>query len=276
MPFRLLLGIDDSAYAAAATRVALDLGERVTGCELTVLHVVNVVASSGKFFKDLAGRLGFEPAVVPAEIEAQYSEAGRALLAEVEREARSRACEVRTVLEHGAVQDRLVHHAEHTDLLVMGLRGQSEERFPGQGGNNVYNVLAAVRVPVMLVPEGTERIERIAIGYDGSPGACHAVAAVRRLTDKIPFEVHAVYVQMNGEDPSVLDEVAEQLPGVEVQTHVVQAPTVREGVVQVAERVSANLLAVGFGGTHRLRDFLVGSSIEYLMQDRTLMLLVAH
>jgi len=273
----MLLGVDGSACCKAATRIALDLLARVDGAELTALTVVNVVTSSGSFLKDLAGRLGFEPAVVPPEVEQRFVEQAEELLAGIQARAEAQGLHVKTVLEHGAVLDRILHAARQADLLVIGNRGETEERFPGQGGAHVYDVVASAPCPVLIAPEGAEPVRHVVIGYDGSVAASHALGALRRLTDKIPLEVHAVLVDRDGHgDPHVLDVVAEQLPGAVVRTHVVQASMVREGVLKLAAQEHANLLAVGFEGKSRLRDFLFGSTAEYLLTDHSLMLLVAH
>jgi len=276
MALRILLGVDDSPYARAATKVALDLASRVPDSELTAIHVVNVVAPTGSFLKDLPGRLGFEPAVVAPEIHDRHTAEGEALLGEVKLAAEALGVTVKTVLETGAVLESLTRRAHQADLLVIGHLGHTETRQPGQGGGNVYNVVASAPCPVLLVPKDGQPLREVVIGYDGSPGAVHAVGALRRLTDVTPIEVHAVLVDNDRIDPSVLDQVADQLPGTHVQHHVVKATVVRDGLVAVAESTGANVVALGFGGNSRLRDFLFGSTCEYLLTEHSLALLVAH
>jgi len=277
MPLIMLLGVDDSDYSRAARVVALDMLARFPGSQLTALRVVNVVGPSGRFLKDLPGRLGFEPAVVSKEVEEEYDEKARRLLAEVKLAAEEKGVEVRTVLDHGAVVERICHHAERADITLIGIKGRTEHRFPGQGGNNVYNIIEAVSTPVVLVPAGVERVTGVVLGFDGSNAAAHATKALRRLSEKVRFGVHCVYVDKGGGLPEGLFERAQQqLPDVQLTTHVVEAPRVREGIVQVAEEVGANMIAVGFRGKNRLKDFLFSSSADYLMKNKSFMVLVAH
>ncbi|MBW1879146.1 MAG: universal stress protein [Deltaproteobacteria bacterium] len=277
MPLLTLLGVDDSPYSRAARTVALDMLARFPGSQLTALRVVNVVGPSGRFLKDLPGRLGFEPAVVSKEVEEEYDEKARRLLAEVKLAAEEKGLEVRTVLDHGAVVERICHHAERADLTLIGNKGRTESRFPGQGGNNVYNILEAVSTPVVLVPEGAEDVTGVVLGFDGSNAAAHATKALRRLSEKIRFRVHVVYVDKGeGEPPGLFDRAKQQLPNVPVTTHLVQAARVREGVVKVAEEVEANLIAIGFRGNNRVKNFLFSSSADYLMTNKSFMVLVAH
>lgn len=276
MALRLLLGVDDSPYARAATDVALRMRRAIPDSTLTALHVVNVVAPSGSFLKDLPGRLGFEPAVVPPELEEQYDEEARRLLGQVKLKAEEMGVEVRTVLDRGAVLERIRHHAEHADLLFIGSRGHTETRFPGQGGSNVYNIVSGVGISTVLVPTGKQGIHGIVVGYDGSTSANRVMASVRRVADVHRFACHVVYVDTGGGDPSVLDEVERLLPDADVHKHVVEHPSVREGLVETAQEVGADLIAIGFSGKRHLRDFLVGSAAEYLMDQKSLMVMIAR
>jgi nucleotide-binding universal stress UspA family protein len=276
MPILMLLGVDDSPYSRAARSVALEMLALFPGSQLTALRVVNVVAPSGRFLKDLPGRLGFEPAVVPKEVEEEYDERGRELLAEVKLAAEEKGVAVRTVLDHGPVVERICHHAERVDLTLIGNKGRTEVRFPGQGGNNVYNIVEATSTPVLLVPAGVERVTGVVLGFDGSTSAAHATTALRLIGEKIRFRVHCVYVDKGGgEPPGLFDRAKEQLPDIPVTTHVVKAAHVREGIVKVAEEVDANLIAVGFKGKNRVKDFLFSSSADYLLTSKSFMVLIA-
>lgn len=280
MLFRLLVAVDDSPNARAAVERAVLLGKAVGQAEVTALHVVNVVAPSGSFIKDLPGRLGFEPAVVSKQTEEEHDETGRRILAEAKFLGEQHGVAVRTVLEHGAVTDRILHHAQHSDLLVIGNAGETAARFPDQGSNHVYNLISGCSVPVLLVPPGSPAPGVAVIGYDGSVAASRALAALRRLSSKAGegagLVVHAVFVSINGSEPGdSLQQVANQLPHLTVVTHEVQAESVRAGLVQVAEEVGAATVALGFRGNNRMRDFLFGSSSEFLLGEQRFALLIA-
>ncbi len=277
MSLRMLVCIDDSPHSQAAGRVAVDLASRLRGAHLTAVHVVNVHSGTGSFLKDLPGRLGFEPAVVSADLEERYVERANELLAAFAESAAAQGVEVKTVVERGAVLDRILHRAHHADLLIIGNLGETAERFPGQGGNNVYNLVAGAPCPVLIVPQSAEPLRSVVLGYDGSKAAMRAIAALRHLTDSGELTVHALLVEHGqGADPKVLDEVEEHLPGTTVIPRVMNASIVRDGIVRVARDTDANVLAIGFAGRSKLRDFLYGSTADYLLTDRSLMLLISH
>ena len=277
MALRILVAIDESEFSRSAAKVAVDLASSLRGSELTALHVVNVVPASGNILKDLPGHLGFEPAVVSPEVNARHEQQGAAVLATVKEAATAAGIEVRTVLEHGAVVDRIVHWAAPFDLLILGIRGETESRFPGQGGGSVHNVLAGINTPTLLIPEGQTTLRSIALGYDGSAASKNAVQAIAALTGEAKLIVHAIYVTGDGRGGEVLNELNASLPNSEVHHHVVTSDDpVHIALARTAHEKGADVLAMGFQGHSPLKDFLFGSSTEYISQQTDLALFIAH
>ncbi len=277
MSFRMLLLVDGSPWSRSARSLALNLLEHLDDAELTALHVVNVVPPSGNIIKDLPGHLGFEPAIVSQEIGEEHDEVGRQLLGEIKVQAQQRGLEVTTVLEHGAVIERAVHWAEKFDLVLLGLRGQTEARFKGQGGASSHNIVASTSRPTILTPAGVDTVTGIAVGYDGSAAAKHALSAIRPFVDHLKWPVHAIHVSQDGTGSEVLAEVAEQLPEDTVLfTHSVTGDSVHQALAKAADAHGANMLALGFRGKSPMKDFLFGSASEYIVSNTQLVVLVSH
>jgi nucleotide-binding universal stress UspA family protein len=276
MTVRVLVGVDGSQSSVAAVDVAIDLVARHPDATLAALHVVNVVPSSGNVLRDLPGHLGFEPAVVSEEVSRSHDEAGRVLLSEAKSRADARGVPVLTILDHGAVSERIEHHASQADLLVLGRHGETHERFPGQGGSTVHGALASGARSVLLVAPAGGPVRGVVLGYDGSDAAGHTLSALRGLGPTAGSPVHAVHVQTGGVDDVDLDEVNRGLPGYTVYTHRVAGDSVGSTLVEAARQHGANTLVFGFRGRSRLKDFAVGRSWEKLLTSGALHLLVAY
>ena len=277
MSNRILLCIDQSSFSEAATAVAVQIARAVEDARLTILHVVNVKEPTGNIVKDLPGRLGFEPAVVRPEVVRQHEAAGQQLLEAAQRAATlGEIRDVETRCDTGSVAERIAHHARLCDLVVMGLRGDTEDQFPGQGGSVLGSVMSSVSAPILFVTREARRLESIAVGYDGSTSAARAVHALEPLVEGLGLQVHAIFVSHDGAGGEVLSEVAEILPGADIVEHVVAGEEAHVEIAREAGEAGADCLALGFRGHSPLKDFLYGSATEYILMHTKMMVLVAR
>lgn len=276
MTCRILLCTDGSTFSRAATSVAIQIGAAHDDAVLVALHVVNVVGPSGNLLKDMPGRLGFEPAVVSPEVEAAHTRKGEDMLAEVVRDAELAGVEVQAINDHGAVRERIAHHARHADLVVMGLRGTTEDSFPGQGGGNLDQAIEDLLVPVLFVARGHDKITGIALGYDGSDGAAQALKSAALVAEPTKVPVHAFYVSEDGSGGEILDECERIYPDLHVDRAVLRSDDPHTALAEAAIRAGANVLALGFRGRSKLKDFFYGTAAHYIIANTDLMVLVAH
>lgn len=262
MSIRILVALDESSFAKAAGEVALDLARRIPDAELEALSVLPVTRASGNMLKDIPGTLGFEPAIVSEADYDSHRKEHQALLDAYRLRVQALGGTVKLVLEEGAVAEVIERHARHADLVVMGLRGHTEERFPGQGGNTTGRLYSELP-RLLLVPQGMNRLQTFCMGYDGSAGAAHAVTALRRVTEGWNADVHAIFVSEDGAGGKVLDELDEELPQQTLHKHVKVGDSPHEVIAAEARRLGADALVLGFKGSHPVRDLLFGSTSEH-------------
>ena len=275
MSFRILVALDGSPYAIAGLKMAIALHKQVGGT-LTGLHVVPTVTASGNFIKDLPGRLGFEPAVVEPEVNQRLDEIGRKMLTDAENIATLAGVSLKTLEEHGSIATIIEHHAAHADLLVMGIRGVTEDRYPGQGGSHLREVLAITTTPTILAGSSSTGISKIAMGYDGSESAAHGLRFVRHVLDAGgALDLHAIVV---GTDGAILQEVADELAefNPSLENHVVQGEDVAETLATTAINLGADALLVGFCGKSPVKDFLNGTATDHLVSSNKIALIIVH
>lgn len=271
---KVVVALDDSPYSDAAGDVALDLAAHQPGVEIRAVHVVNVVAPSGSLLRDLPGRIGFEPAVVAADVAAEHDGHGARVLARFADRAREKGVAVTTLLDHGGVHERLLHHAERADLLILGDHGETETRFPGQGGSHLRELADACTVALLAVPRECPPLRSVVLGYDGSVGGQHALKAVAAAYPHWLHTVHLVYVGSG--DGAILEEAAADLRGGQIVRHVAPEGNVAHTLLDIARKCDAGLVALGFHGRPSVRRFLVGSSCDALLGAAEVALLVVH
>lgn len=276
---RFLVPLDGSTDCRAASYVASQLAAGLPDIELVGLHVVNVRPPSGSFLRDAPGYVGFEPAVVSAEVHEARVKAGQALVDGFVNEAIAQGLKASGRLVEGAVTEQIVSASNDADLVVMGLRGESDDRFPGQGGAQTANAIPQFSVPAMLVPRGVTRVRSIAVGYDGSPAAQRSLKSVRALA-QVGATVHLIHVGGEADQAASMLDEAETNLGEQVETvrhHVPLDTNVHKTLVQTAKDAHADLLVLGFSGRSTLKDVVFGSAREHILsQDHGLAILVAH
>lgn len=278
MPLRVLAPIDASPWSQSSLEVALWLASVGREVEVAALHVVNVTHVQGNWLEDLRGLLGMEPIVVPERVEAYYVDRGRALLARAAAQAQARGLSLEVLLDRGAVAERIGWAAGDRDLVVLGVRGETEEAWPGQGGGTIQHVLRRLSTPALIVPHGQTRLGALALAFDGGEGAMRALGAVRHLLGALtsPPVVHVLHVAEEAPVPDPLEQARAELAGFSGELHLHRLPgEPQEALVAEAARLGCDVLAVGRHGRSRLHDLLVGTVPQRLVGEIELGLLIA-
>jgi nucleotide-binding universal stress UspA family protein len=274
----ILVALDGSVWSEAATRLALDLCRQApTPPRLTAVHAVSVVRMSGRRLRDLAGFLGFEPVIVPEKVEAFYRQRGEEILATFRAACEEAGVSCRTVLEQGNVVERLVHHGDQADLVILGARGERELAWPGMGGTTVERVVKQLETQALVVPRDQGPLTGIALAYDGSAGSAKALRATRHLLRFVKVPVHALHIDQGKAGPDPLDEVRSHLEGLEVELHLHHLDgEPREALVAAAREHGCNLIALGYRGRSIIGDMFLGRVTEWLLRYVPVALLVAR
>lgn len=279
MKMRILVALDESRWSAAAATTALRLASACPAdVDLCAVHVVPVAPLSGVLLRDLAGLMGFEPVLVPEQVEAVYRTRGQALLERFAARCASAGISHQVLLDSGNTVNRLVHHAGDCDLVICGVRGEQEEQDPGTGGGTLERLVKRCPVSLLIVNDTAPRLERVAIGYDGSEGAQGALKAVRHLAEVIAFEACVLHVH-DAETPqeTLLRPAQDSLERAGIQTRSIALEgEAHEALAAGAIDAGADLLALGYRGRSWLSDVLLGRVTEYLLGELPIAMLVAR
>jgi nucleotide-binding universal stress UspA family protein len=276
---RVLVAIDDSQWSRAAVAVAHSLAARGTAAapvRVTLLHVLGVTRLRGRLLRDAAGLLGLEPVVVPPDVEERFRAMGEALLAR--SAAAFGALPVETRLVQGAVVDEVVNASAAFDLVIMGVRGESEEDAPGTGGSTAERILRRLPVSALVVPALQTSLRSIAVGFDGSEGARDALRVAISLARVSGAGVEALRAGGPVEaGPDPLAEAHDTLLAAQLPPSVARvAGEAREALVAEAAARGHDVLALGWRGHSRLKDVLLGRTTEWLVGQVDFAILVAR
>ena len=276
---RLLVPIDDSRASASAIELVAWIAERTRresmrpgAVEIDVLHVVNVAEATGQWVTDLGGLLGREPLVVSEAYAALARERGRRLVDEAVARCRQLGATATGHLEIGNVVESICRRSADSDLLILGLRGESSERFAREAGRTEV-VVARAPISTLVVPAGLERIDGIALGYDGSDGSHRALEISLRLASALMVPVQAFAVGLPQVDFAPVRSIVPS--GIAFTTHHFPGDP-HEVLPAQAARHGCNVLALGYRGRSRLKDTFLGRTTEWLIGNVDLGILAAR
>jgi nucleotide-binding universal stress UspA family protein len=265
---KIAVAIDFSAASAMALRWAERLAKDTAGT-VHALHVVDTVGPG----PGPRERLGSQQLAIvdglAADARRRWEEFRRGVPGAGEREfdveVDSRREGLRRLLERCGA-----------DLLVLGATGTGSANV----GIGSFAAAAVRELPVdVLIVRDDEhplRLSRVVAGTDFSPAAARALDSAAALAARDGVPLYAVHVVGPfGTDPEAtgrrleasLAAIRERHPQLVTRCEIHRHVGTRAGLVDFAESIGADLIAIGRRGTSGVRDVLLGSMAEQVLRD---------
>ncbi len=177
----------------------------------------------------------------------------------------------------GHRDDVVARHSSLSDIVVFG-----EDNAGVAGGSTLEAAMMSAGRPVLIAPKacaihvgGT-----IAIGWDQSPMAAHAITAAIPFLDIAKSVTILCIGEQNLEpEPGSLLVDYLSLHGISAGIRVVEQANGRSiggALLDEAEKIDADLLVVGGYGHSRLREFIIGGATQHIRSHATIPVLMAH
>lgn len=215
-----------------------------------------------------------------AELITWFEEEGEQALRGLERRCRAANVPVTTQILFGGVSDLIHREAAQSQMLVLGRRGHGHGADSGHLGSKFRAVAHHTDRPLIIGGEpGKQQLQRLLLAYNGSEHAQGALSWTARLQCALSAEVVVLFVEEN-DNASQSSQRVQQ-----IQRHLIQCKLAnyhlltRKGqpaaeIVAAAGEAEADLIAMG--GYHHtfLREWLVGSTLDKVLHNTLLPLLV--
>lgn len=264
----ILLPLDNSEWSQHATRYAIRLA-RHYGASIRGLHVIDLKRVTGPLLQDVALCLGVTP---PPDFEATFTDfarnVGETLLSELEAKCADWEIPCVTRLETGIVPDVICREAHTVDLVVLGTRGEHAEWGSRLFGSTCEAILREINKPTFVVGTFRPEMRKVLVAYDGSR---HANSVLGVAVEACVEENLPLYLLTVGESPEDAEAVqAEALTYCEpheLEVHpIVAVGDAPEAILANADRIEADVIAMGAYGHSRLRELIVGSTTELVLR----------
>ncbi len=262
----LLLAVDASPYAAAATRYAGFLSQQL-GLPLRALHVLDARAAATPitFGAGMADVTLLTPQFDPAA-QTVLEEQAEAVRTKTDAELGRLGLSVQLEVVTGTPVPDLLERADAQTLLVMGKAGESAAA--GEDvrlGGGAERAVRRAEGAVLLAPERFTEPGRLLLGYDGSSGAEAALGYTFGLACALKLPVLAVNV---GDDEGAAEAVLERVRARAAEENVALEAETRRGEPGTAITEAAregDLIVIGAFGAGRLAEFFGGSTTEEII-----------
>ena len=188
-------------------------------------------------------------------------------------EAQCRAAGVHGELEFetGGISQAINARARWVELIIIPLNHRP--KVPGlfQIGSGIRRVIRRAGRPVMVIPEAISAMNNLLLAYDASPKSCQAMYFIDQMMSAWGADCSVISV----ENPDALQTASDYLKshGHEI-TPVAAQGDVAEAILAQAETQRADLIAVGGFGHAAMLDFVWGSTVDQLMRESTIPLLI--
>jgi nucleotide-binding universal stress UspA family protein len=181
----------------------------------------------------------------------------------------------------GDFADRIEEESRLADLVVFS--GEGGELAIERAREALESVLLSGARPVLFVTAGLDGADigqRIALAFDGSASAAHAVTAALPFIKRAKA-VHAFEVTEAPKSSTALMDLKRYLAlhGVEVKTHAIDPGTedTEEALLSAVQKEHCDLLVLGGYGHSRVREFVFGGVTRHVLRCGALpAVLMAH
>lgn len=213
-----------------------------------------------------------------AELVTWFEKRGDAALQWLEAHCRAAGVPVTVEMLVGGVPELILREVTQAKLLALGRRGNGHATDPDHLGRNFRAIAHHVRWPILVGGDKQRPIHRLLLAYNDSEHAQHALAWASLLQRTLLSEVIVLHVKE--------DNDKSQQPSSEMRAQLDRSGLThyrflsREGqpasvIVAAAAENQADLIVMG-GYRHTiLLEWLVGSTLDRVLRNTPLSVLVA-
>jgi nucleotide-binding universal stress UspA family protein len=275
----ILIATDGSLAAETAAGVAIQIAAS-QNLSIHGLYVVDEVLALDNMYANYQRELGSASSITArSQLLDQLEAQGSMALESIQTRCRSADVAVTTEMLFGGVPELVLQAAATSQLLALGRRGHGHADSPDRLGCNFRTISRRSTRPILAGGDKERIVHRLVVAYNGSDRAHRALDWASRLQQALPAEIAVVAVQETDGDLAGqwLQEAQAALPHLHFDTCWClerRGPPAAE-IVATAVEIETDLILMGRSGHAAFIDLLVGSTVEYVLKNSPLPILMA-
>lgn len=263
----ILVGVDGSESSKDAVALAGWLA-KAWDAHLDAVHIVDTVYLKYDLLADIAGSMGFEPFGNFASREEEIlNDLGDLILESFRTTCEDAGVTCNTLKLRGSTGTMLVEESRKSDMVIVGRKGVNAKYHPDRMGTTVEYLLRRTPRPMIIVPTGTDIPQTLILAFDDSAPSYRAAALAGEFSVKLKLPFHCIHVNDDHEKGLIkLGNLREYLQSEELEYSEQLVSGVDEDeIAEFTKSFPSPLLFVGLKGHSLLKDLLLGSTAEYLI-----------
>ncbi len=275
----ILVPTDGSEYGNTAIDYGVYISKRLAAT-LTGFHVIDVRLMQGPVITDISGSIGLPPyqEFYPV-IEKGLEERADVILKAFAARCTAGGVQVETRKAVGVIDEAIIAEAKHHDWIILAQRGEHFHLAKGGIlGSTAEAVTRHAGKPVLVTPQRYQDIESMALAYDGSPPAQHALELAVFLAEKLAWPLTLLMVTEDQDRAAKWAKKAEAYLepfSIDCET-VVMAGKEDRAILQFIREGSVELMVMGAYGRNRLQELLIGSTTSHVIRNSTIPVLLTR
>ena len=276
----ILIPTDGSDFGKTAIAYGIFIARKLDA-QLTGLHVVDIRLMQGPVFTDISGSIGLPPyqELLPA-IESGLDAKAEEILKEFRDQCEAAGLHPETKKVVGVIDETIIEEGRTCcDWVLLAQRG---EHFHLDGGailgSTAQSVVRLSGKPVLVTPGHFREIATMALAYDGSTPADHALKLAAELSQQAAWPLSVVIIT---DDQTLAAKWSQKAKGVLGPYPIASSVIIRTGkedkeLLRFIREGSADLLVMGAYGHNRLRELLLGSTTSSIIRKSTIPVLLTR
>ena len=275
---QILVCLDGSDYGEAALQYGIALAKQFQAT-LHGLHVVDIVQIESPLLHDLVGATGATPYFnLTAKMRENLELWGQQVLAQFGQACESAAVPYVEHLVTGVVPTEIIHQTAEVDLILLGRGGLHTELSKAILGSAMETVARRATKPTMVVPQRYQDIRKPLVATDASPLAEAALRTAALFASALNVPLHVVHCSSTheaGEQPMAQTQALLKREGIAGSVACCQGNS-REDLLQYMHDNGYDALFIGAFGHHRMVEWILGSTTQYLLRSCPDPLILCH
>lgn len=279
----VLAAIDSSPFSNVVAEYACDLAS-LAGASVRAAYVVDTRLTEGLIGRVLTALLESHPdaaSAVGQELGARVpvqeitsladllERLGAEALRGVEGVCRRRGVAFQQTVERGRPPEALAALAPRYDLAVLGGSGSGDDFRSSLVGSTTADFLRLTTRPALIVRREHRPIRRVLVGYDESPEATRALAAVLPLAAAGEW---SLTIAIGGDEAEAIASRVTSVGGIGAVSHDValrpgEHQYVAHVLLNLAHELSTDMIVVGSRGLSKLARLAMGSTSDTLVRE---------